>query len=174
MFMPISAEFLEDATRQLITAGVKLARAIEDRATTDPDSNLDKASRAFERVARGTRRAILIADRLAHQANARVAARKQIIRTVEDTIQREAEEAALEAEFHDRLDSADLEDDITNRPTQDIITEIIHDLGLGVPLGIHPWKRRTPTDIAYLAARAAAPPGPAIARPRHATQGPSG
>ena len=88
----------------------------------------------------------------------RVAARKQIIRTVEDAIQREAEHPddaeMLHEELMDRLDTPDLEDEIHGRPLDDIIKDIVRDLGLAAIPGTHPWKRRTPDDVAELCARA--------------------
>ena len=160
--MSIAPEFLEDATKDLITLGVSLARHIHDRATTEPEADLEAASKAFERVSRGTRRAILLARKLAEPPRApRLAVRKRIIRDVEDAIQRETggEEAdTLQAELLDRLDSLDLEDEIGHRPVAEIVTDITRDLGLAHYPGTHPWKRRTPEDVAALHARAAAPP----------------
>jgi hypothetical protein len=119
---------------------------------------------ALERVSRTIRRTILLAQKIAQPAKApavhpvkdRVAARKQIIRTVEDLIDRDApadEAESLHAELLDRLDSPDLEYDIANRPVEDIIVEMRRDLGLAAQAG----KRRTPEDVALLHARASAP-----------------
>ena len=68
---------------------------------------------------------------------------------------------ALTAELHERLDGPDLDSDITSRPIADIVAELCRDLGIAPPAGPHPWKRRTPADIAALCARAAAPSRPA-------------
>ena len=77
---------------------------------------------------------------------------------VEDTIQREADEPeALHREFLERLDTPDWEGELADRPVDDIITDIVRDLGLVTILGRHPWKRRTPADIAELCLRAAQP-----------------
>ena len=136
---------------------------------------------AFDRIARAVRRSILLARSLAHPvqpapaqdpARHRAATRRQIIREVEDTIQRTGKgtragrddehdgAGTLQAELHDRLDAPDLDDDIGTRPAADIISEICRDLGLAAPPGgAHPWKRRTPGDIAQLCADAAAPSG---------------
>ena len=126
---------------------------------------------AFDRTARAVRRGILLARSLAipvpptrDPAQHRAAARRRIIREVEDTIQRTANDGrdgpeTLQAELRDRLDAPDLDDDIGTRPTPDIITEICRDLGLAAPPGgARPWKRRTPQDIAQLCAIAAAAP----------------
>ncbi len=135
---------------------------------------------AFDRIARAVRRSIALARSLAgpvplarDPAQHRTAARKRILREVEDTIQRtapgsghaapdgsgsdEAGDEALLAELHDRLDARDLNDDISSRPVADIITEICRDLGLATLPGAHPWKRRTPADLEQLCARAATP-----------------
>ena len=129
---------------------------------------------AFDRTARAVRRGILLARSLAEPvqpardpAQARAATRRRILREVEDAIQRTGANAGardgqdgaetLQAELRDRLDAPDLDWDITARPVADIIAEICRDLGLAMPSGLHPWKRRTPDDIARLCAAAAAP-----------------
>ncbi len=130
---------------------------------------------AFDRTARAVRRSILLARSLADPvqpprdpAQHRAAARRRIIREVEDAIQRTSSIAnggcdgaeTLQAELRDRLDAPDLDDDITTRPTTDIISELCRDLGLAAPPGgAHPWKRRTPQDVTQLCADAAAPSG---------------
>ena len=126
-------------------------------------------ARAFDALGRAVRRFILLALEVVKPpkpapdpARQRIAARQAIIRTVEDTIQRDTEDEeaeALHGEFLDRLDRLDLDEDISNRPVADIIAEICRDLGLAHVPGNHPWKRRTPADLAILRARAAAPPG---------------
>ena len=161
----------------------------EPPATPTPNLLISIAA-AFDRIARAVRRSIALArslDALApparDPAQHRAAARRRILREVEDTIQRTApgsanatpahaaldgfgtdaadpndvSAAALTAELHDRLDTPDLNDDLSSRPVADIITEICRDLGLATPLGAHPWKRRTPNDLEQLRARAAAP-----------------
>ena len=138
-----------------------------------PSDALISLTLAFDRTARAVRRSILLARSLADPvqpakdpAQRRTAARRRIIREVEDAIQRTASAAndgrdgpeTLQAELRDRLDAPDLDDDISTRPTADIISEICRDLGLAAPPGgAHPWKRRTPQDIAQLCAAAAAP-----------------
>ncbi len=135
---------------------------------------------AFDRIARAVRRSIALARSLAdpvpptrNPAQHRAAARKRILREVEDTIQRtspgpdnaapvdadanKASTQALTAELHDRLDTSDLDDDISHRSVADIITEICRDLGLAALPGTNPWKRRTPADLEQLRARAAVP-----------------
>ena len=65
----------------------------------------------------------------------------------------------LRAELVERLDSPELEEEIGQRPIEDIVTEIRRDLGLEAMMGCNPWKRRAPAEIAALHARAAQPPG---------------
>ncbi len=122
---------------------------------------------AYERITRALRRNIALAQKLheppkapaAPQYRDHAAARKRIIRDVEDTIQRTTKDGndaeRLHAELLDRLDGPDLDDDIDHLPIDDIIKDICRDLGIAHSPGTHPWKRRTPADIAILAARAA-------------------
>ncbi len=122
-------------------------------------------STGFERLGRSVRRSIMLADRLGKPAPGacakdRIAARKRIIRAVADAIESNAdpgEAESLEAEFLERLDSPEFEDDLDGRPVAEIIAEIARDLGLAAMSGTRPWKRRTPADIAELCARAARP-----------------
>ena len=120
---------------------------------------------AFDRIARAVRRCILLARSLdapappaRDPARHRAAARRRIIREVEDAIHRtnEGDAAdALRAELHERMDTPDLDDDLSTRPIAELITEIRRDLGLATLPGDHAWRRRTPDDIAELNARAA-------------------
>ncbi len=126
---------------------------------------------AFDRISRAIRRTIILAQKLNEPPPARIApeqrtaARKRIIRAVEDKLHRivKGEEAErLHAEFLDLVDEPELDDDIAARPVDAIIKEICNDLGIGIArvMGDPPSKRRTPADIALLAARAAAKPSP--------------
>ena len=147
-----------------IELGHELTRLVVDQAKTGAVP-VATASIAFDRVTRDVRRAILTSRKLCEPLPTvdRVAARKQIIRTVEDAIQRDAEDEdeadALQAELLDRLDSLDLEDEIAARPADAIITDIARDLGLAHIPGTHPWKRRTPEDLVALRERAEQHPG---------------
>ena len=148
---------------------------------------------AFDRIARTIRRTIALARKLSDPAQPspteraaadaqqrRRAARKQIIREVEDTIHRdvhgpdaEARAESLHAELYERLDTLDLDDDIDTLPIADIVAAIRRDLGIAAHInsrGISPWKRRTPRDVRDLCARAA---GPGIAQPRTAQPRPA-
>ncbi len=189
----------------LIDMGADLARLLHGQAAAQaarqaaqqdagqppppaPDA-LISITAAFDRIARAVRRSIALACSLDavqpanDPARHRAAARKRILRTVEDSIQRtsqddgpgSAEAEALAAELHDRLDAPDLDDDLTTRPVAEIITEICRDLGLASLPGAHPWKRRTPADIEQLCARAAAASRPHPQNPRQgASQPPPG
>ena len=143
-----------------------------------PDA-LVKIVASFDPLARAVRRCIAQAQNLnapkqqparnpaQPPAPDRTAARKRILRAVEDNIQRppdnpECDDAEiLLSDFRERMDAPDLDDDISRRPVADIIQDILRDLGLAALPGSRPWKRRTPADIAELNARAAAPTSPA-------------
>ncbi len=178
------------------TSGAKQAVASPTQQPTNPQhcthahpapapEALITLTLAFDRIAHAVRRSILLARSLSapiqparDPSQHRAAARRRIIREVEDAIQRTTPAASngpdapetLQAELRDRLDAPDLDDDLTTRPPADIISEICRDLGLSAPPGgAHPWKRRTPQDIADLCAAAAAPTGtlqPAAHQPR--------
>ncbi len=181
------AQYYRQVLHGLIDIGADLARLLHQQATppaqaphqgTEPQPTPPPAqdalltiTAAFDRTARAVRRCIALAQHLNDPvqpandpARHRAAARKRIIREVEDAIERTAPEGdraeRLNAELHDRLDAPDLDDDLTTRPITEIITEIRRDLGLASLPGDHPCKRRTPADIQQLQARAAAPSRP--------------
>ena len=149
----------------VIDMAVDLARiAHRDAMAPTPDPTL-----AFDRIARTIRRTVALARSLhepppaAAKTPHREIARRRILREVEDAIQRHesgARAASLHAEALERMDGPDLDDDIAHTPIGQIITDICRDLGLHAPGTPHPWKRRTPTDIATLNAQAARPPLP--------------
>ena len=175
-FAPLSPTQATDATAEnqavlndVVKLGHRLTRLVVEQAEagTLPAT---EATKGFERTSRDIRRCAWLVRKLAEplKTTPRVAARKRLIREVEDTIQRHAEDPdaaeMLHEELMDRLDTLDLEDEIDERPIQDIITDIIRDLGLAHIPGTHPWKRRTPEDLAILYAQAAQKPPP-IPRP---------
>jgi len=147
---------------------------------------------AYDRITRAVRRCIALARSLNDPAHspkhpapnrtaARTAARKQILRAVEDTLGRQDYDdsyrvcdptEALHAELLDRMDAPDLDRDIESRPIDNIIKDVLRDLGLAALPGTRPWKRRTPADIALLNARAAAPSRPAGTTPHEPGPGP--
>ena len=173
----LGAEMARVVQRQAVAQlGAQADAAGADRAAAGPAGlEAERFAGAFERIARSVRRSIALARRLdspvpaaAERAEAaagrrRIWARKRIIREVEDTIQRtvdEREAEALNAELLERLDAADLDDDISNRPIEKIIADICRDFGMMAMPGTHPWRRRTPADVAELARVAARPPRP--------------
>jgi hypothetical protein len=88
----------------------------------------------------------------------RAAARRRIIRDVEDAIQSKAptgEQEKLNAELVERLERPEFDDQLANRSIAEIVTEICRDLGISGRNAPHAGKRRTPLDIAILNARAA-------------------
>ena len=165
---PDHAEFYRDALHGLIGIAMKIARKVEISVDAQPDpappAELADLAESFERTARTVRRTINLArhldDATPTRAQHRAAARRHIIREVEDAIQRADpdEEESLKAELYERLDSPDLDDDIQLRPAIEIAANVRRDLGLNFHSHIVPYKRRTPADIAELCARAAARP----------------
>ena len=191
------AQYYRQVLHELIEIGARLACAIDRQAAAAPSAAPEQAGQpapapvaapdptpafaiAFDRVARTLRRTIALArklsdpaqpspaERAAADAHARRrAARKQIIREVEDTIHREAhgpeaeaQAESLHAELYERLDTLDLDDDIDTLPIAEIVAAIRRDLGIAAHInsrGISPWKRRTPQDMRDLCARAAKP-----------------
>jgi hypothetical protein len=153
-----------------------------------PAASLQDLAAAFDSISRTVRRCIMLAQSLdtpkppaRTPAPDRTAARKHILRAVEDTLQRQDYDDSyrdcdptevLHAELLDRMDAPDLDRDIANRPIDDIIKDILRDLGLAALPGTRPWKRRTPADIAELCARAAAPSRPAGSTGRGPGPGP--
>ena len=160
--------------RQLLNALIDQAATLATHihaqalATTEP-GELHEATRAFDRVARALRRTILLAQKLAEPRAAprpatstttesRTAARKRIIRGVENAIDRTAanprEADALHAEFIERLEGPDIDADLDHLPVADIIDIIVRDLGLDNAAYAAPALRRTPAHIETLNTRA--------------------
>ncbi len=147
----------------LIDQGAAIARQLSERAAKQPESNL---TIPFDRITRTIRRTIALARHIATNppktrtpAVERTQAREKIIRGVEDAIEarrKPATDAAiLYNELHERLDDAAFERELRTRPIDDIIEELARDLGVASQSRVWIWKRRTPTDIATLRARAA-------------------
>ena len=168
------AQYYRGILHELVEMATDIARAVHRQATAEPAAAPAPAPTpdptiAFDRIARTLRRTIALARKItdptppraaAQAAERRRLARKQIIREVEDTIQRRADGAdaeALQAEFYERLETIDCEDDLANLPIAEIIALIRRDLGLAHLPGTHPWKRRKPQDVRDLYARAAGP-----------------
>ena len=138
----------------LVALGHDLARQVH--AAAGNDLTLEAATIAFDRIARTVRRTVLLSRRLgdAPARDRTAAARREIIRRVEDAITRtsnkDEDRPTLRAELQERLDAPELDDEIGTRPTPDIILDIIRDLGLAPG----PWPRRTPAEIRILHANA--------------------
>ena len=165
---------LQRALAVLIDVGTALV--LECKIPT-PEANLATRALAYARAAEAVRRTILLAQHIAQSTtratqsaetataaaqSKRATARKQILRAVEDTIQRAARPAnaqALRLELLERIDSPDFADDLANRPPEQLIAELCRDMALADLPGRRPALRRTPDDIAILCAQAAAPPG---------------
>ncbi len=165
------AQFYRRALRHLTNVTLDLAEMIHAEATTlskSPDSlpALTEAAAAIDRLSRDVRRNALTAKHLdaPSRAQRRTAARKQIIRNVEDAIHRSHNTALakerLEAELIERLESPLLDEEIDNSPVPELTTQFTRDLGISALPGAQPYKRRTPEDIVRLHARAAEPASP--------------
>ena len=198
------AQYYRQVLHELIAIGTDLARTLHRQATPQPKAEPNNQPSpetaaapvaapdptiAFDRIARTLRRTIALARKITdptpsrpaqlraeHASERRLAARKQIIREVEDTIQRRsngAEAEDLHEELRERLDDPDLDDDLDQRPVADIIKDICRDFGIEHFPGTHPWKRRTPQDVRDLCARAAKSSiaQPKTAQPRMAQPG---
>ena len=172
-----NTQFYLRVLHELIDMGTDIARQIHQQPKPQPqpaepgtdEKPAPDVTVAFDRITRTIRRTIVLAHKLNEPtkptadrdpAQHRSAARRRIIRGVEDMIQQEfdgTDAEALRSELVERLDSPDLDDDIENRPIADIIKDICHDLGLDTWRGNHPWERRTPEDIKILCARADMP-----------------
>jgi hypothetical protein len=129
---------LAESLAQAIEADRAAAAAAEARQTVVARAEI--VSVAFARVSRAIRLTVLLAERLDRGwATRRVAddrfamARRQIARGVEDAIGREADgeraEQLTEA-LAERLESLDVENELSERPAEEIIAEICRELGL--------------------------------------------
>jgi hypothetical protein len=167
-------EMVHRESRQIAQAQAEREAGILDPQTapspgpsSGPQSDL---LGAYERVTRSMRRSIMLYRKLVEakkspSAQHRIAARKKIIRDVEDAIQANAEpgeEEKLHAEFLERLDRPELDNEIASRGIAEIVTDITRDLGIAGLYDAHPWKRRTPHDIAILNAWAEKRAGEAL------------
>jgi hypothetical protein len=148
--------------QQADAARLAAAKPSYDPSTFPAAKSASDLAGAYDLIFRAMRRAILLDGKLAElpkppSAQQRIAARKRIIRDVEDVIQRKAPDdqaEILRAELVERMDSADLDDEIAHRTIPEIVTDICRDFGIAGLYGGHPWRRRMPHDIAILRARA--------------------
>ena len=148
------------ALDELVVLGMNLARAVAAEGMADPTP---ANAAAFDGLARTVRRTIHLARRLAETPppdRRRAQARARILREVEDAATRtpaaELPER-LRAELDERIDDPNLDTDIDTRPIEDIVTEILRDLGLADTPGEPPWPRRTPAVLHELRTRATRP-----------------
>ena len=170
--MPLAedAAYYRRVLHELIDMGLDMARVVHGRAKAqaevtveEPGVEVADGSVAFDRLARAVRRTVALARRLEEPvrdgAPRRLAARRQILRAVEDVIQREAvdqdEEDGLNGELYERLDAPELDDELDCRPVAEIVADICRDLGIAELSGTGRWKRRFPAEVAALCARAA-------------------
>ncbi len=156
---------------QLIAHGMALAADI----CAPPEQPRTDAAKvaladAHDRVTRSIRRSMLLIDKLAEPAPlaaSRTAIRKRIIREVQDAIHTKADSDSAEGlrlELIERLELAELEDELATRSPEAIIQDLCRDLTLipipNVKPGSQRFHRRTPPDILKLCALAAAPAAP--------------
>ena len=186
----------QELAHELAELSVDLARTAAAEAKQDPTpANLT----AFERVARGARRALLLAQKLSEVPRhlTRTEARQEVARQVEHRIAAHcpedhppadyppedrlaADHPALErpsaerlrAELAERLDGPDLGDDLLLRPLADITEQICADLGLNGPEPAS-VRRRAAEDISRLFQPATRHPGAVWPATGAGTPGPS-
>ena len=161
-----SRHLLRALLDQLARAAANLTDTLCAPLPDDPDAAAracalkPKLAASLDRVGHGLRMTILQADRRAaaaahphNRAQRHAAARQRIMREVEDAIQREeqAERAeSMEYEVLERIHAPGFDAELDTTALPELITAITHDLGLGRLPGNHPWKRRTPNDVADL------------------------
>jgi hypothetical protein len=172
-FVEVGDEFvgmLHQEARLVAKAQAELAEGTFDPQTAPIQAPQSDLLGAYQDITRSARRSIMLYQKLfapkkSPSAQNRTAARRKIIRDVEDAIEANApdgKEAKLHAELLERLECPELDLEIANRPIAEIVTDITRDLGITGLHGSHPWKRRTSHDIAILNARAAKLAGEAL------------
>ena len=177
------AAYYRRVLHELIDLGSELARLVVGEARAQvaaaagdagaARADVNGAAEAFERVSRAVRRTVRMAQFVAEPAGGRSAAaqrvtnRRRVLRSVEDMIQQEVDgEAAerLHAELLERLEGPDLDDELLDRPLDEVIRMVRCDLGLPALMGSTDWMRRTPADVARLQQRAVEAGGGGAAR----------
>jgi hypothetical protein len=161
---------LHQEARLIAKAQAELAEGTLDLQTAPIQAPQSDLLGAYQDITRSVRRSIMLYQKLFEAkktppAQHRITARKKIIRDVEDAIYANAapgKEEKLQAELLERLERPELDHEIADRKIAEIVTDITRDLGLSALYDDHPWKRRTPHDIAILDARAAKRAGEAL------------
>ena len=169
---PFDDNFDDAACQRALSIVMRVGIAIVEELETPSETvNVAARARAYAVASLGVRRTILLARHIAHERDAAQAqrgqARKEIIRSVEDTIRRVArpeEATGLRVELLERVDTLDFEQDLLHRPREKVAADLCRDLGLSNDPDRRPLIRRTPDDIAILSAQAAAPPNAGLAR----------
>jgi hypothetical protein len=154
------AEMVRQEARQSIQAQAEAAKRYPDPQMVPPQVVPPHIIDGYERITRSIRRSMVMYQKLNEPqklapAYNRVAARKQVIREVEDAIERKAtgdRAETLRIELVERLERPEFDDELATRNVGELISEICRDLGISATM--HPSKRRTPRDIAILHARA--------------------
>lgn len=152
----------------LLQRALAVGTILTERLLDLPEDSTRNPAADYHLLNRAMRQAILVLQRteaspeqLDQTAAPRIAARKQIIREVEDAIQYRAGPQAdqLRAELLERLDDAALDADLVARPLPDIIADICRDFRIVSPMDTARFARRTPDDLTALCALAARLPG---------------
>lgn len=154
----------------LLQRALAVGATLTERLLDLPPDSARNPAADYHLLNRAMRQAILVLHKTSaqpedRQAAPRVAARKQIIREVEDAIQYRAgppgdpKADTLRAELLERLDDAALDADLATRPLPDIIADICRDFRVVSPLESGRFARRTPDELAELCALAARLPG---------------
>jgi hypothetical protein len=137
------AAFYRGVLHGLIVVGADLAQVVQEQArhpvAPEPIAEL---AEAFERIARAVRRTVALARTLDEPVKARAlraagaghaAARARIRREVEEVIElgTEASEAEeLREQLRDRMERPEFEDELGDRPIEEIIAGLFKDLRL--------------------------------------------
>jgi hypothetical protein len=159
---------------RIIDCGVTLLQVLEEQATHPvcPEPMVDAAA-GFERIARTIRRTIALARTLdqpvvVRAASPHRAARTRIRREVEDAIGQDldgAEAAESREDLRERMDRPEFENELADRPIEEIIAELCRDLAVGAAGGVQRRRPEAPGDKGAGRADPAGPHGFGQTRP---------